>query len=323
MRDFWVLGANEFADQAGKYLMTNLRNRNEDMLIHMHDFYEVSYQGRSIYDSNPLSKFRNALVAACMAKWKKPHSILIVFGGKSMLKDNYVIQDGPWRIINWIIDEMKRVLFHRRQQMPAKALPNFSTRLFVTGLLPVNNHREQLKRDKFNITLQDIAAEKGLKLILCNSITPGDKTCFDVQGNVTLTGFNKFWKEVSEAVNIIDTKGYKSYQQMLKLSLQQKHDKAQDVSRNHSESMVFGFADQNLQITSRFGGNPDETFRSVSQTESNLHLRGNDQNGNNFHRIDDTITNILEGEQWYKPTEDRSITVRGPVNNDITNNRRG
>lgn len=334
VRDFWVIGGDQFADDAGRHLMTYLKNNNEGgPKIHLHDFYDVSYQGGSTYDTNPLSKFRNAVATILSSKWKIPHSVLLVFGGKTFLKDSMIVQDGPNKIISWLLDETKRMIFHRRQQMPAKALPNFATRIFIVGLLPVNNSREQLKRDKFNVVLQEVTKNKEAKFILVNTVKPTDELCYNAQGQLTPIGFSKFWKEISEAVNLIDMKGYSSYLNLIKMSMTQKYDGAYNGSEkntkndfknldNKEHDSNFAFADQRLIITSQFGGNPDETVRSVHAGGNRISVNSNTNpnQGATFHRIDDTITDILQGENWYHNSQPRQ---RGGWNNRAHHNRKG
>lgn len=309
--------------------MTHMRNNNDSSVIHLHDFYEVSYQGGSSYDNNPLSKIRNALVSAYTAKWKIPHSVLFLLSDKAMIKDNMIIQDGPNKIIKWLFDEFKRIIFHRRQQLPSKALPNFATRMFVVGFLPVKGAKEQLKRDKFNITLQNIAKEKDVNFLLCNSINFNDQSSYDGQGSITTNGMMKFWKEISEAVNVIDTRGYAAYQDLVKLALAQKElIRDTQLFNRHTTTLVgthqpsFSFADQNLVITSRFGNNPDAPSRSVITHTGRRETSHRDEVNTNFHRIDDSITSILEGEDWYNQAHRRQ-----QANNDTTfrsnHNRRG
>lgn len=289
LRDLWIIGADEFADSAGTFLMTNMRNNPETGPLHLHDFYEVAYHGGTSYDSNCLSKLRNAFVNAMVSKTRMPHTVIILFGDSTFTKDFMIVQEGVNTMINWIFTEVNRIIFHRKQQLPVKALPSYQTRVLAIGLLPTSNPRKQRKRDIFNDALAEISCAKGIKMLLCNAVQPNDPTSFDQRGIITSAGFTKFWKEISEAINIIDSRGYAAYKQLIQLSFSKG---TAPVEENLP--FPYNYNDHSLIITSN--------ARNTVSGNRAVHIASRPGTGNNFHRIQDDIDYQSESvaQPWFR-----------------------
>lgn len=272
--------------------MSNMKNNSEGgALIHLHDFYDVSYHGGSQYENNCLLKLRNALLSAFTTKDKIPHTIIIMFGDGTFTRDFMMIEDGNEKMLNWIFTEVTRMVFHRKQQLPNRAIPSFNTRLMTVGLLPVSNERKQLKRGKFNTALINVAAAKGVKFIFSNAVLPTDHSSFDMRGNITGAGLAKYWKEISEAVNIIDSKGYNSYKQLIQIALKETTTHRDDVVLPYP----YNYEDHSLIITSAMGNDGRVRARNVQPVINQQRVR------QQFHRINDQLDDV-EGNfsPWYQ-----------------------
>lgn len=215
-----------FVAQHLEYWKSRARRDPQDALYILH-WYDVKAFPPHSTTNNALEVILSSLIGALNNRPKLPHKLIVMLGDTKFWCDEQALLFTMDTFITVLLQELKRVIMERQEQLPVKSAGVDPAIFMVKLCWKPDNALDSVpqyprKRCMFNKLLDEIVRPRGVRTVILHEInTTLDKNLFLNHGDLSEKGYRQIWKSLSEAVNDFDVRGHqqkKTFNVMVKLT---------------------------------------------------------------------------------------------------------
>ena len=205
LKQIWILGDN-FVDGTFDQYVKNIHRKKE---LYMKENFDITAFKTNEYDSHirsMLGRIRNELTKAVNKSSNLPTIILFVLDDDIVrmtdIKSTTNASDYFSPVMNWLINEVQKIIAARKDQLPNKALNPQEPRIYWVEAPQHKNFENNLFRRKFNSSLQNVVdLQKDMRMMRLKKVWDYDDSSLFRNEHFTSDGLVKYWEAIDSSLH--------------------------------------------------------------------------------------------------------------------------
>lgn len=218
--NIWIVGDNLLREASGHFeklrkdLKSEKGNSSEDNRIYLDKNYAIKIVSPGMYTGNNIPLVILDSVVDTMNEIPKlPHTVIMVVNDRKFWNDKFLLKKHMETILSKFMKEFHKITDLRKYALDDKAVEWDQPRVFITRPLPLPNNLPKesypagfrSNRRKYNRILDRVRKQGKFSIINLNGFTSQNKgNLFTESGSISEKGFQQFWIELSNAVQLDD-----------------------------------------------------------------------------------------------------------------------
>lgn len=214
-KEIWVIGDKYmiFLAQHLEFWKEKAR-RNPHEAIYMLHWYDVKAFSSQSTSTNAIEVIISTLIGALNNRPKLPDIIVVMLGDTKFWCDAQALKFTMDVFITVLLQEIKRLILTRQQDLPPKAVGHDPDIYLVKLNWKPENALDSVpgypkKRRTFNKLLDTVVRPRGAKTIMLHEVNATlDPDLFLAHGDLSEKGYRQVWKSLSEALQDFKNTGH-------------------------------------------------------------------------------------------------------------------